>query len=198
MSEISEIRNRSNSYLSFILGDEKFATHVAHVNIILEIPKITKVPRTPEYMKGVINHRGIVLPVFDLRLKMSLEEKEYNTNTCILVLEIESGQEKISVGAIVDSVREVLEIRSDSIQPPPSMGTNDNEKYIYGIAKINDEFIMLLDMNKIFSTEETIELTRQMQKLDVSDSEEAVEAKTVLGSKVIKTKQAKKKEDVKE
>jgi len=167
MSEINEIRERSNSYLSFMLAEEKFATHVAHVNIILEIPKITKVPRTPMYMKGVINHRGMVLPVFDLRLKMSMQETEYSTNSCILVLEIDSENDKISVGAIVDSVREVLAIKEDQIQPPPSLGSNDQEKYIYGIAEISNEFIMLMDMNKIFSTNDTIELAKQMQKVEV-------------------------------
>ena len=166
MSEINEIRGRSNSYLSFMLSNEKFATHVAHVNIILEIPKITKVPRTPDYMKGVINHRGIVLPVMDLRLKMSMEEKEFTTNTCILVLEIEAENEKISVGAIVDSVREVLEIKDNMIQPPPKMGKKDHEKYIYGIAKVNEEFIMLLDMNQVFNTDDTIELNKYVQKME--------------------------------
>jgi purine-binding chemotaxis protein CheW len=166
MSELSEIRGRSNSFLSFLLGDERFATHVAHVNIILEIPKITKVPRTPDYMKGVVNHRGIVLPVFDLRLKMSMPENDYTNNTCILVLEIELDDEKVSIGAIVDSVHEVLEIHDNQVQPPPNMGNNENEKYIYGIAKVDDDFIMLLDMNKIFSTNDNIDPIRSMQGID--------------------------------
>ena len=172
MSEINEIRGRSNSYLTFILDNEKFATHVAHVNIILEIPKITKVPRTPVFMKGVINHRGMVLPVFDLRLKMSMPEKEYTSDTCILVLEIETENEKVNVGAIVDSVKEVLEIKAENIQPPPTIGNYDQTKYIYGIAKIGEEFVMMLDMNIIFNTNETIELTKHIQQFEAESKKE--------------------------
>ena len=187
MSENNEIKSRSNSYLSFLLGEEKFAAHVAHVNIILEIPKITKVPKTPGYMKGIINHRGMALPVFDLRLKMSMSEIEFTTNTCILVLEIDINNERISVGAIVDSVKEVLEIKEENILPPPNIGTNDNEKFIYGIAKINDQFIMLLDINKIFSTQETIEIAKEMKNISVEKTEDANEAKTLKNKKHAKS-----------
>jgi purine-binding chemotaxis protein CheW len=174
-----------------MLGEERFATHVAHVNIILEIPKITKVPRTPDYMKGVINHRGIVLPVFDLRLKMSMEEKEYTMNSCILVLEIDLEQEKVHVGTIVDSVREVLEIKDENIQPPPTMGINDNEKYIYGVAKINDEFILMLDMNKVLSNIETIEISKQIQKIEAKDRIEEDKTKKTKAKKEAKELQEK-------
>ena len=187
MNEINDIRSRSHSYLAFLLGEEKFAAHVAHVNIILEIPKITKVPRTPEYMKGVINHRGMVLPVFDLRVKMSMPENEYTTNTCILVLEIEVNNEQISIGAIVDAVKEVLEIKEENILPPPNIGTNKNEKFIYGIAKINEQFIMLLDMNKIFSTQETVEIAKEMRDINLEEPVDEVKDKKSKGKKLQKS-----------
>ncbi len=142
------------SYLTFKLGEETFAANVSKVLNILEMTKITEVPQAPPYMKGVINLRGTVLPVIDTKVKFSMGKTEFSTNTCILVLEIDIDQETIHVGAIVDSVQEVLEIEDEQIQPPPSIGTKYRSEFIEGMVKTDDEFIMVLDMDKVFSADE--------------------------------------------
>lgn len=146
--------SKINSYLTFKLEDEIFGANVSKVLNILEMTKITKVPKAPNYMKGVINLRGAVLPLIDTRIKFDMGETNYTTNTCILVLDIDMAGESVHVGALVDSVQEVIEIDDASIQPPPSIGSKYKSEFIEGMAKINDEFIMLLNMDLIFSTDE--------------------------------------------
>jgi len=143
-----------NSYLSFKLGEEIFGANVTKVLNILEIAKITKVPKAPVYMKGVINLRGSVLPLIDTRIKFDMGETVYTPNTCILVLDIDISGEVVHVGALVDSVHEVIEIEETQILPPPSIGSKYKSEFIEGIAKINNEFIMLLNMDLIFSSSE--------------------------------------------
>ena len=159
-----------NSFLSFKLGEETFASNVGKVLNILEMMKITKVPKAPNYMKGVVNLRGIVLPVIDARLKFGMTPIELTTNTCILVLDVKVDEEEVKVGAIVDSVEEVLELNEEDIQPPPNIGSKYKSDFIYGMAKSGEEFIMLLDMDKIFSTDEIIDL-----KVNLSESKDIVE-----------------------
>lgn len=147
-----------NSYLTFKLEDELFAANVGKVLNILEMTKITKVPKAPNYMKGVINLRGSVLPLIDTRIKFGMTETEFTANTCILVLDIQIENEDVQVGALVDSVQEVLEIDDNNIQPPPSIGSKYKSDFIDGMAKHNDEFVMILNMEAIFSTEEIIDM----------------------------------------
>lgn len=160
----SELRNKINSYLTFKLGNEFFAANVSKVLNILEMTKITKVPKAPAYMKGVINLRGSVLPLVDTRIKFDMPETEYTTNTCILVLDINLNNESVHVGALVDSVQEVIEIDDANIQPPPSIGTRYRSEFIEGIAKVDEEFIMILNMDLIFSTDELSILKESFQE----------------------------------
>jgi purine-binding chemotaxis protein CheW len=153
---IKENIEQVNSFLSFNLGEEEFAAHVSKVLNILEMTKITKVPKSPEYMKGVINLRGTVLPVVDTRIKFGMPQTEYTTNTCIIVMEVKIDNEEVQVGALVDSVQAVLEISDKQIQPPPGLGSKYKSDFIYGMAKIDERFIMLLDMDKVFSSDEVI------------------------------------------
>jgi purine-binding chemotaxis protein CheW len=144
-----------NSFLSFKLGDETFAANVSKVLNILEMTKITKVPQAPAYMQGVINLRGTVLPVIDTRIKFGLSPTEFSANTCILVLDIEIENESLHIGGLVDSVQEVLEIEPHQILPPPNIGNRYKSQFINGMFKLTeDEFIMLLDMDKIFNVED--------------------------------------------
>src|ERR1035437_2424225 len=161
-----------NSYLTFKLGDEIFGANVTKVLNILEMTKITKVPKAPSYMKGVINLRGSVLPLIDTRIKFDLGETEYTTNTCILVLDIDLNGETVHVGALVDSVQEVMEIDDAQIQPSPSIGSKYKSEFIEGMAKINDEFIMLLNMDMIFSTNELSMLRDSSTELEVEEEKE--------------------------
>ncbi len=147
-----------DSYLSFKLGDELYATNVKNVINIVELSKITKVPRAPEYMLGIVNLRGMVLPVIDARKKFSLPETEYTVNTCILVLEVVVNNANVLVGALVDGVKEVLEIEAEEIKDPPSIGFNSSNYFITGVFKKKDDdvFIMILDMDSVFSTNEIL------------------------------------------
>lgn len=142
------------SFLSFKLGDEVFAVHVNEVLNILEMTKITSIPKAPKYLKGVINLRGMVLPIVDARLKFNMEEIEYTTNTCIIVMDLEVKGELMHVGFIVDQVLEVLELDNSQVEPAPSLGTNYKAEFITGMAKVNEGFVMLLNMEKIFSVQE--------------------------------------------
>lgn len=147
-----------DSYLSFKLGDEVFAANVGKVLNILEMTKITKVPKSPEYMKGVINLRGTVLPLIDTRIKFGMTPTEFSTNTCILVLDVDLEGESVHVGALVDSVQEVLEIDEKEMEPPPSIGNKYKSEFIVGMAKNGEEFIMVLNMDLIFSLSELLEI----------------------------------------
>jgi len=144
------------TYLSFRLGEEVFAINVSKVLNILEMKPITRVPKSPEYMKGVINLRGTVLPVVDLRLKFSLPENEITVDTNIIVLSIDKEGEPVTLGILVDSVKEVLELKTDEIVPSPTIGTKYNSTFIEGLWPVNENFIMILDIDKIFSVDEVI------------------------------------------
>lgn len=152
MSNGSE--SKINSYLTFKLGEEEFAAHVGKVLNILEMTRITEVPKSPDYMKGVINLRGSVLPVIDTRIKFEMTPTEYTPNTCIVVMDIDMDGDSIHVGALVDSVQAVLEIDDAQILPPPSIGHKYRSEFIEGVANINETFIMILNMDEVFSSEE--------------------------------------------
>lgn len=162
-------KNSSGSYLSFKLGNESFAVHVNDVLNILEMTKITSVPKAPKYLKGVINLRGMVLPVVDARLKFNMEEIDYTTNTCIVVMDLEYNHELVHVGFIVDQVLEVLELDENQIEPAPSLGNNYKAEFITGMAKVNEDFVMLLNMAKIFSLDEINMLQRENTETEVVD-----------------------------
>jgi purine-binding chemotaxis protein CheW len=142
------------SYLTFKLGDELFAANVGKVLEILEIPKITKVPRSPDFMRGVINLRGSVLPVIDTRTKFGLPATEDTVNTCIIVMKVAIEGQDITIGAIADGVQEVMEIDDAMVQPAPSIGARYKTEFIQGMLKRDEHFIMLLDIDMVFSTNE--------------------------------------------
>lgn len=152
------------SYLTFRLAEELFATNVNKVLEILEIPKITKVPHSPVFMRGVINLRGSVLPVIDARAKFGMNETQDTVNSCIMVLEINTQDQTITIGAVVDSVQEVMEINSVDIQPAPSIGLRYRSEFIDGMVKSNEGFIMMLDLAKVLSTEDAT-ILQQMSDL---------------------------------
>ena len=147
-----------NSYLSFRLGHESFAVRVSKVIEILEVPHITKVPKSPAFMRGVINLRGTVLPVVDARLKFGMKEISDSINTCIIVFNILFEKEEMMVGALVDAVEEVFELNEEKLMPPPSIGGKYKTEFIKGMARKEDEFIMVLDVDKIFSNVEIIHI----------------------------------------
>jgi purine-binding chemotaxis protein CheW len=146
--------NETSQYLTFKLDDEIFALDIASIREVLELTTVTKVPRTPEFMRGVINLRGGVVPVVDLRLKFDMSKTEKTVNTCIIITEIMVDGETTILGALADSVQEVLEIDAGQIEPPPKIGTRLNTEFIRGMGKRNGQFIMILNIDKVFSSEE--------------------------------------------
>jgi purine-binding chemotaxis protein CheW len=141
-------------YLTFKLDEEVFALDVAKVREILEYTGITKVPQTPDFMRGVINLRGSVVPVIDLRLKFGMSATERTINTCIIVVEVELRDETLILGVLADSVQEVIEMEPEQIEAAPHIGTHLNTDFIKGMGKHDNRFIMILDGDRIFSGEE--------------------------------------------
>lgn len=150
VATISETRQ----YLTFVLDREVFALDVSNVREILEFGSVTKVPKTPDYMRGVINLRGSVVPVFDMRQKFGLGETKATVDTCVVVVEVDAGQEKTVIGALVDSVQEVSELEPDQIEPAPKIGTGLRTDFIKGMGKKDDSFLMILDIDRVVSSEE--------------------------------------------
>jgi purine-binding chemotaxis protein CheW len=141
-------------YLTFKLDEEVFALDVAKVREILEYNIVTKVPQTPDFMRGVINLRGSVVPVIDMRLMFGMSATEQTVNTCIIVVEVALEGETSVLGALADSVQEVIEMEPEQIEPAPHIGTRLNTEFIKGMGKHEGDFIMILDIEKVFSAGE--------------------------------------------
>ena len=150
VSEITE----AAQYLTFKLGEEVFATEVAKVREVLDLTTISKIPRTPDFMSGVINLRGKVVPVVDLRLCFEMSKTEKTVNTCIVVMEMLVEGEPTVIGALADSVEEVIDLEPEQIQPAPRIGTQIRTDFIKGMGKHDEQFIVILDIDRVFSVEE--------------------------------------------
>jgi purine-binding chemotaxis protein CheW len=146
--------NDGAQYLTFQLSQEVFAVEVTKVREILEYVDITKIPRTPDFMRGVINVRGSVVPVMDLRMKFGTELTDRSVNTCIIVLELNVEGETIIIGALADAVQEVVDLGPAEIEPPPKMGLQLRTEFLKGIGKRDHLFIMILDIDRVFSSED--------------------------------------------
>ena len=146
--------NREGKYLTFTLAEEEYGIGILKVKEIIGIMPITTVPQTPDYMKGVINLRGKVIPVVDLRLKFGMEAVAYTERTCIIVVEITGNNQKIQLGSLVDSVSEVLSIKAGDIEDTPNFGSHLNTDYILGMAKTGGRVKILLDIDKVLSDKE--------------------------------------------
>lgn len=150
----SSFLTEARQYLTFKLSEEVFGVDVAQVREILDYVKITKVPQTPDFMCGVINLRGSVVPVVDMNMKFGMVKTERTVNTCIVVVEVILNEEKTILGALVDSVQEVFEIEPENIEPAPKIGTKLKTEFIKGMGKREDKFIIILDIDKVFTSEE--------------------------------------------
>ncbi len=144
------VKELAGKYLTFALADEEYGIGILKVREIIGLMEITAVPQTPTYVKGVINLRGRVIPVLELRIKFDMATQEYTDRTCIIVVEVDSGEGTIQVGMLVDSVSEVLNITAEEIEPPPSFGTANTEmSAILGMAKVKGDVKILLDANSV-------------------------------------------------
>lgn len=144
----------TGNYITFKLGDELFAVNVNQVREVLEISRITGIPAAPAYMRGVVNVRGKAMPVVDMRLRFGLPKSADTVNSRILVLELELDGEGIVLGGLADSVHEVIEIEPGNIEPPPQIAMRWRGEFIQGMVRRGDQFIIILDVNAIFSSEE--------------------------------------------
>lgn len=151
---MKEAQAFAQQYLTFRLGEEIFAVDVLQVREILDLTPVTRVPQMPDYMLGVINLRGSVVPVIDMRRKFGLPAATATRDSCIVVLEVSLGGEHIVVGALTDAVSEVLDLPAEAIEPPPRLGTKLRSEFIRGMGKKDDQFQIILNIDRIFSSEE--------------------------------------------
>ncbi|SKA94696.1 purine-binding chemotaxis protein CheW [Paucidesulfovibrio gracilis DSM 16080] len=159
-----QVTTETNQYLTFTLGKEVFALDISTVREVLELTHVTRIPRTPDYMRGVINLRGHAVPVVGMRRKLNMKDIEDTINTCIIIVEVEFDGERTVLGALVDSVREVFEMDPESIEAPPKMGAAVKSEYIKGMGRQDDEFIIILDIARIFSAEELAAVQKMSQQ----------------------------------
>ncbi len=158
-----------HQYLTLKLGEEMFAIDVSQVREILDVTTITKVPRAPAFMRGVINVRGSVVPVVDLRMKFDMDRTEQTVDTRIVVMEIALDGELTIIGTLADAVHNVMDIEPSGIEPPPKVGAKWNTAFIKGIGKQNDDFIIILNVDRIFSAEELA----MVQQTEAAEDQEA-------------------------
>lgn len=169
----AELDQVMHSFLSFTLDGEFFAVDVKKVIEILEVPAITKIPLAPKYLSGIINLRGKVLPLVDTKVKFGLEPVEFTVDTCVIVMEIKIEDETIQIGTLVDSVLEVMEVADNAIQPSPSVDAKYKLEFIRGMYRKDDDFILLLNLDEVFSIEEMNFL--QDQNIEQTDGQDIKE-----------------------
>ena len=151
---VKVMAEREGKYLTFTLAEEEYGIGILKIKEIIGMLPITSVPQTPDFVKGVINLRGKVIPVIDLRLRFGMGEIDYTERTCIIVVEIDGQAGTVLIGIVVDSVSEVLNIKGEDVENTPTFGTKLNTEYILGMAKMEGGVKILLDINRVLSGEE--------------------------------------------
>lgn len=147
-------------YLAFSLAEEEYCVEILKVKEIIAMMKVTKVPKTPVFVKGVINLRGKIIPIIDLRLKFNLDSEEYHSRTTIIIIEVERENQSVPMGIVVDGVSEVINIKSEQMEKPPTFGTEIDDDFILAMAKIKDSVKIILDINKILTADELTAISR--------------------------------------
>ncbi|HEY9766096.1 MAG TPA: chemotaxis protein CheW [Chroococcales cyanobacterium] len=158
-----EENSGTSEYFSFLLGEEEFALEISKVREVLDYTRILKIPNMPAFIRGVINLRGDVVPVIDLRLKLGMVQTEKSLNTCIVIVEVEMKEEVLVMGVLVDSVEEVFTLDFRQIKPPPRLGARINVDFIRGMGQRGEKFLILLDVDRVFSDEE-LKIVAQSQE----------------------------------
>lgn len=157
--EHNTVQSRRERYLTFFLGEEQYGIAIDRIKEIIAFMKVTNVPKTPEYMRGVINLRGSIIPVVDTRLRFGMETKEEDMHTAVVIVEVD----KVNIGFIVDRVEEVASIDSTALSEPPRFGSGIDTDFICSMAQMEEKVVMILDVLKLFEADELISL-EQMQK----------------------------------
>jgi len=145
---------KAGKYLTFKLAVEEYGLEILKVQEIMKMVEVTKIPRTPDYVRGVINLRGKVIPVVDLRLKFGMEALDTTVKTCVIVVQVKRNDSTVTMGIIVDEVSEVLDVTSEQIEPSPEFGSTVNTDFILGMGKVGKRVITLLDVDKVLSSGE--------------------------------------------
>ncbi len=158
--EIQATVEREGKYLTFTMAEEEYGIGILKIKEIIGMMPFTTVPQTPEFVKGVINLRGKVIPVVDLRLRFGMESIDYTERTCIIVVEIEGTAGTVQIGIVVDSVSEVLNVDVEDIEDTPTFGTKLNTDYILGMAKMEGGVKILLDINRVLSADDIVVLEK--------------------------------------
>lgn len=152
--EVKAITEKEGKYLAFSLANEEYGISILKVREIIGMMQVATVPKTPDFVKGVINLRGKVIPVMDLRLRFGMEDIEYTDRTCIIVVEVEGRGVEVQIGTVVDSVSEVLNVNGDEIKETPTFGVKLNTDYILGMATMEGGVKILLDVDKVLTEQE--------------------------------------------
>ncbi len=157
---VKTMTDKEGKYLTFTLAGEEYGIGILKIKEIIGMMPITSVPQTPPFIKGVINLRGKVIPVMDLRLRFGMPATDYSERTCIIVVEIPGGDGTVQVGIVVDAVSEVLNIKAEDMEATPSFGTRLNTDFLLGMAKMNGGIKILLDIDRVLSSEESAQLAQ--------------------------------------
>ncbi len=157
---VKAMTDREGKYLTFTMANEEYGIGILKIKEIIGMMPITTVPQTPEFVKGVINLRGKVIPVMDLRLRFGMETIDYTERTCIIVVEIQGSSGTVQIGIVVDSVSEVLNIKGEDVEETPAFGTSLNTDYILGMAKMEGGVKILLDIDRVLHAEEVAVLEK--------------------------------------
>lgn len=157
--------------LTFKLDDEFFATNISQVQEVLDYTPVTKVPRTPDFMRGVINLRGNVVPVIDLRLQFGMSETVPNIDTCVIIIEVQIDEESTVLGILADSVQEVVELDRSQLGPPPRLGNRIDTRFIQAMGKYNEQFLIVLDVQKVFSSDELANVCESLASEQLASDE---------------------------
>ncbi|HIJ78091.1 MAG: chemotaxis protein CheW [Desulfobulbaceae bacterium] len=176
MTKVEEKGELVAQYLSFILREENFAIEISKVREVLDVTVLTKIPRMPEYLSGVINLRGNVVPVMDLGLKLGMTGIEQTHNTCIMIVELEVEGETVDMGLLTDSVQMVIDLRNDDIEAVPKMGTGIDTEFIKGMGRQDEKFLIILDIDKVLAKEGRAVLQDNSDEIIGAEQAEAVTA----------------------
>lgn len=156
--------NEEEKYLMFLLDEEHYGIPILKVNEIIGLMEITSIPRTPDFMKGIINLRGKIIPIIDLRLKFKMHEKAYDEQTCIIIVEIPIHGKTNFIGIVVDKVAEVVNVYGKDIELPPRYGQECEDDFLIGVGKVKDKVVMLLNIEVIVNCPELVSLIKETEK----------------------------------
>ena len=186
-TQVRENEQDVQQYLTFMIAGEEYAISLLKVKEIIEYHAVTTVPKTPEWVRGVINLRGSVVPVIDLAVKLRLPASVPGKLTCIVITEVDCEGDASVMGVMADSVRQVMALNPQEIEAPPTFGTRTKVDYLVGMARSGTKFCLILDADKVLSTEELLELPDSVNESGTDEAVELTEASALAQAEVANT-----------